>query len=153
MVRSAVVILYLSFRRVTLRAKLIQGWRTSGHILSFQTSALRHHCNLDGTFLDAPYVATGAPDEGIAMFYTDQPYYEWITSTDPDNIQCSIGLILHALDNGHYDGLFGFSQGAMMATKVVTLLQSQGNLKGLKCVICVGGVPTSVFENVSFFLN
>lgn len=59
------------------RVLCLHGWRTSGNILKTQMGALRAHVDMEYTFIDAPFEATGPPDDGIATFYPNKPYYEW----------------------------------------------------------------------------
>ena len=63
--------------RKKLRVLCLHGWRTSGYILSCQTAAMQYHTDLEMVFLTAPFAAVGEPDEGIATFYPDLPYFEW----------------------------------------------------------------------------
>lgn len=55
----------------------LHGWRTSGEILSMQTAALRYNAIIDCTFVNAPFLSIGKPDDGISFFYKDYTYYEW----------------------------------------------------------------------------
>ena len=40
-------------------------------------SAFRANIDFEYVFIDAPFVALGPPDNGIATFYPNRPYYEW----------------------------------------------------------------------------
>jgi hypothetical protein len=40
-------------------------------------AALQCHVHADFIFMDAPYEATGPPDEGIQMYYPNLSYFEW----------------------------------------------------------------------------
>jgi hypothetical protein len=40
-------------------------------------AAMQCHIQADFIFMDAPYKATGEPDEGIKTFYPGLSYYEW----------------------------------------------------------------------------
>jgi len=55
----------------------LHGKRTSANIMKMQTAAFRGHIKMEYIFIDAPFVAVGPPDEGVALFYPDKPYYEW----------------------------------------------------------------------------
>ena len=65
----------------------LHGWRTSGTILRFQTTAMRANTGIEGYFVNFPFPASGPPDEGIKKFYANFEYYEWCT-TLPDGGQC-----------------------------------------------------------------
>lgn len=55
----------------------LHGKRTSAAIMKMQTAAFRGHIRMEYVFIDAPFPASGPPDEGIALFYPKNPYYEW----------------------------------------------------------------------------
>jgi hypothetical protein len=136
------------------------GKRTSGHILSFQTSAMRHHTKMNAVFLDAPYRATGEPDPGVLTFYPNLDYYEWYTSNDYSNVKVGIDKIMQMLDSQSFDAILGFSQGAQMATIVATLLERKNTNDKIKGIICIGGVaprlqhlePVSISFKYNFHL-
>ena len=131
----------------------LHGWRTSGKILSFQSAALCANVGINGFFPDAPFSAEGAPDAGIATFYPDYEYYEWYLKrfdvNDPtikllEGVDQSISKIVDIINNEEqFDGILGFSQGAAMATMILTEIQNRNIEKGklIKCVILIGGVP------------
>lgn len=131
-----------------LRVLCLHGWRTSGQILSTQTAAMRAHTDMEMVFLTAPHAAVGEPDPGIAMFYPDEPYFEWFLRPPPKavrddededaraNTQVSASLlagldesieaIIEALrTRGPFDGILGFSQGAGMVTRLAYIQQQQ----------------------------
>ena len=127
---------------------LIHGWRTSGSILFTQTAAFRHHTEIDVVKINAPWDAKGPPDEGIAEFYPDQPYYEWWAyEQDSDGKEIYTGhekslesLETYLNQNGPFLGVLGFSQGATLTTLLAELQQSKEK-KWFKFVILIGGVP------------
>ena len=130
-----------------LRVLCLHGWRTSGQILSTQTAAMRAHTDMELVFITAPHAAVGEPDPGIAMFYPDEPYFEWFLRSPPAsaededeearaNPQASASLytgldesieaIIEALrTRGPFDGVLGFSQGAGMVTRLAYIQQQQ----------------------------
>mmetsp|Transcript_8478 Transcript_8478/g.12643 ORF Transcript_8478/g.12643 Transcript_8478/m.12643 type:complete len:230 (+) Transcript_8478:79-768(+) len=129
----------------------LHGFRTSGLILERQMAAMRCHVDADFVYMDGPFEATGPPDSGVRIFYPNLPYYEWYSlSYSQEAISRSMELILKELrENGPYDGILGFSQGACMATRVAYRLQScPEEFKGLslKYVILIGGVPPNESE-------
>ena len=157
MVRKSVT----SFRCVVLKSVSFSGWRTSGKILYMQTAAMQFHTPLEYSFVDAPFPAEGPPDEGIATYYPNKPYFEWFkkrpTQIPPyEGIDESVALVVDYLKkNGPFEGIMGFSQGAAMATRLA-YLQEKGDksFEGLslfKFVILIGGVPPiEISEKVSF---
>ena len=125
----------------------IHGWRTSGDILFKQTFAFRHHTSINATVVDAPHPARGDPDEGIAYFYPNTPYYEWYYEDfgKLEGLESSIKrLIDHISLHGPYDAILGFSQGASMATILAIIQQpNDPRLNGKKlcrAMILIGGV-------------
>jgi predicted esterase len=160
--------------RTRLKVLCLHGWRTNGEILSMQMASLQANTTMDCVFIDAPFPGRGDPDQGIALFYPDRPYYEWFyrvkkidanessasnlkASDIYENLEESIKFLKnHIESNGPYDGLLGFSQGASMVTRLVRIqedamkseLDSSVSLKHLfKFVILIGGVPPQVLTN------
>ena len=85
----------------------------------FQTAALRHNCELECVFINAPFDAKGEPDSGIKVFYPDRDYYEWTNADLPDKgLDKSVDFVIAELRKSKYDGLVGFSQGAAMTTRL-----------------------------------
>ncbi len=135
----------------------LHGWRTSGKIMSMQTAAFRYNCGIDCSFMDAPYTANGDPDAGIAMIYTDEPYFEWYYKDSASlnlELDNSISSIIQYMeDHGPFDGLLGFSQGGAMATRLASL-QTNGdkrlnNVPLLKFIVLIGGVvPIEPYDKV-----
>jgi hypothetical protein len=64
-------------REERVRILCLHGFRTSALILNRQMAALQCHVHADFIFMDAPYEATGPPDEGIQMYYPNLSYFEW----------------------------------------------------------------------------
>jgi len=122
--------------------------------MKMQMAAFRAHIDMDYVFLDAPFRATGNPDEGIATFYPNREYFEWFLKdeTAADGKRKSLEYIMSVLvKEGPFDGIIGFSQGAGMATRVAHFLENSSvSLKApLKFIMLIGGVPPTelVSEN------
>ncbi|CAL0311866.1 unnamed protein product [Lupinus luteus] len=128
------------------RILCLHGFRTSGEIL--KKSVLRWPEivteKLDLVFLDGKFRAQGKSDvEGIF----DPPYYEWFQPkkdfTVYSNFEESVAYIEdYMLKNGPFDGLLGFSQGAMIAA-ALSGMQAQGVALGkvdkIKFLIIIAG--------------
>lgn len=128
----------------------LHGFRTSGKILEYQTSSLRYHTNIHGTFIDGPIEATGEPSDGVEMIYppSEFKYYEWTNAEDSSDIEKlskqlenSVAIVIAELQKGQYDGLLGFSQGASLVTATLEWLQRYDIMSLIKCAILIGGVP------------
>jgi len=120
----------------------LHGWRTSGDILSCQMAAMIHHTDADYVFVTAPHSAVGEPDPGIAMFYPDRPYFEWYLQENGSTIDESIDWLLSYInENGPFDGILGFSQGASMVTR---LLRVTVETRPFKFAILIGGVVSKM---------
>jgi Serine hydrolase (FSH1) len=111
-----------------------------------QMAAFKYNVGLDTSFVTAPFPATGPPDPGIAMFYPNHDYFEWVVSKETmEGLHTSMELIADYISqNGPFDAILGFSQGAAMATRVV--LKRLG-LDNIKCVLLVGGVPPAEIDH------
>eukprot|EP01032_Pedospumella_encystans_P014493 gene14493-16638_t len=129
-----------------LRILCLHGWRTSGKILSMQTAAMQYHTPLEYHFVTAPHAAEGPPDSGIGIYYPNHTYFEWyLKSMSNDGhyagLDESIKLVLSTLiQEGPFDGILGFSQGAAMATRLAQL-QHSTDQKLFSFLILMGGVP------------
>jgi hypothetical protein len=64
-------------RKKRMRILCLHGYRTSGIILNRQMASLQCHVSADFVFINAPFPATGEPDEGIQTYYPNMSYYEW----------------------------------------------------------------------------
>lgn len=130
------------------RILLIHGWRTSGDILFMQTAAFRYHTEIEVVKINGPWDAKGPPDDGIAEFYPNQPYYEWWAYEEDsegrkiyNGHEKSLRRLEAFLDeHGPFLGVLGFSQGATMTT-LLAELQETKQKKWFNFVIVIGGVP------------
>ena len=128
-----------------LRFLCLHGRRTSAEIMRGQTMALRHYTQIDCVFLDAPYVASGPADDMIAMIYPDSAYLEWFNPKDADfshKLKDSLKYVMDFVEiYGPFDGVIGFSQGATLATMLMsTLKQSEHQTKLPSSCVLIGGV-------------
>ncbi|KAM7253026.1 hypothetical protein ACFE04_025644 [Oxalis oulophora] len=125
----------------------LHGFRTSGEILKNQVttkwppSLLQ---NIDLVFPDAPFPAFGKSD--VRAIY-NPPYYEWFQFnqdfTEYSNLdKCFTYIEDYMVRLGPFDGLLGFSQGAILSAALPGL-QAQGKaltkVPKIKCLIIVGG--------------
>lgn len=123
----------------------LHGWRTSGSILSMQTSALRYHTKLDILAPDALWKAEGPPDPGIAQFYPNLSYFEWFYRRDSTIVGLpeSLDFIIQKLATvNNAEGMLGFSQGAGMVAKTLQHIRKmqQSLPPHVKFVILIAGV-------------
>ncbi|KAF8018511.1 hypothetical protein BT93_H3403 [Corymbia citriodora subsp. variegata] len=101
------------------RILCLHGFRTSAKILETQIHKWPQSVleKLDLVYLDAPYPSVGKSSvEGIF----DPPYFEWFQAnqdfTEYENFEECIAFIEDFMvKNGPFDGLLGFSQGAVLA--------------------------------------
>ncbi|KAJ8426646.1 hypothetical protein Cgig2_029830 [Carnegiea gigantea] len=124
----------------------LHGFRTSGEIMKKQMNKWPESIRqkLDLVFVDAPFQAMGKSDvEGIF----DPPYYEWFQYnkefTEYTNLNESLEYIEECMiKHGPFDGLLGFSQGAILSAALPGL-QAQGvaltEVPKLKFLIIIGG--------------
>ncbi|KAK6129626.1 hypothetical protein DH2020_036636 [Rehmannia glutinosa] len=103
-----------------LRLLCLHGFRTSGEIIKKQVTGKWPESvleKLDLVFVDAPFPCQGKSDvEGIF----DPPYYEWFQFnkefTEYQNFdECLAYIEDFMIKNGPFDGLLGFSQGAILS--------------------------------------
>ncbi|GAA0171531.1 esterase [Lithospermum erythrorhizon] len=136
----------------------LHGFRTSGDILKKQVFAKWPSSvveQLDLVFVDAPFACQGKSDvEGIF----DPPYYEWFQYnkefTEYTNFEECLTYIEDCMVKyGPFDGLLGFSQGAILSGALPGL-QSKGlgltKVDKINFVIIIGGAK---FKNPSVAEN
>ncbi|XP_038697636.1 esterase OVCA2-like [Tripterygium wilfordii] len=137
------------------RILCLHGFRTSGKILEnlirrrWSETALE---KLDLDFLDGPFPAQGKSDvEGIF----DPPYYEWYQSyqdyKEYKNFEECIAYIEdYMTKHGPFDGLLGFSQGALISAAMPGM-QAQGvalrRVPKIKFLIIISGAK---FKGLQF---
>ncbi|XP_058776155.1 uncharacterized protein LOC131650459 isoform X2 [Vicia villosa] len=128
------------------RILCLHGFRTSGQILKklvlrWPETVLQ---KLDLVFIDGQFPAQGKSDvEGIF----DPPYYEWFQANEDftvyRNFEECLGYIEdYMLENGPFDGVLGFSQGAFLAAALPGM-QEQGvaleKISKIKFLILISG--------------
>ncbi|KAF7843527.1 esterase AGAP003155 [Senna tora] len=128
------------------RVLCLHGFRTSAEILKKQVHKWPESLlqKLDLVFLDAPFPCQGKSDvEGIF----DPPYYEWFQFnkefTEYTNFdECLKYIEDFMIKNGPFDGLLGFSQGAILSGGMPGL-QEKGvaltKVPKVKFLIIIGG--------------
>lgn len=124
----------------------LHGFRTSAEIHKKQVHKWPQSVldNLDLVFLDAPFPCQGKSDvEGIF----DPPYYEWFQFnkefTEYTNFdECLQYIEDYMIEHGPFDGLLGFSQGAILSAALPGL-QEKGvaltKVPKVKFLIIIGG--------------
>ncbi|KAF2541540.1 hypothetical protein F2Q70_00035016 [Brassica cretica] len=124
----------------------LHGFRTSGEIMKIQLHKWPQSVidRLDLVFLDAPFPCQGKSDvEGIF----DPPYYEWFQFNKEFNEYTNFEKCLECLEDrmielGPFDGLIGFSQGAILSGGLPGL-QAKGialqKVPKIKFIIIIGG--------------
>lgn len=121
---------------------MLHGYSQSGAIFSKRMGAIRKACkDIEFVFLDAPHIltpvdiansfSTSLDELGAAEAATDDdpalaPRGWWKTDaarTQTIGLEESLLFLRDVLQKDHYDGIFGFSQGASMAAVVAALLE------------------------------
>ncbi|XWS44996.1 hypothetical protein CRYUN_Cryun15aG0097800 [Craigia yunnanensis] len=136
------------------RILCLHGFRTSAEIL--KKVVLRWPApvldKLDLVFLDGPYPAQGKSDvEGIF----DPPYYEWFQTNQDFSeytnfAECLAYIEDYMIKNGPFDGLLGFSQGAMLSAALPGMQRdgvALSKVPQIKFLIIISGVK---FGGVKF---
>ncbi|MED6113454.1 hypothetical protein PIB30_070901 [Stylosanthes scabra] len=129
------------------RVLCLHGFRTSAEILKKLVSRWPESVTqkLDLVFLDAKFPAQGKSDvEGIF----DPPYFEWFQNNQDFSEymnfeECLAYIEDFMVENGPFDGLLGFSQGAILAAALPGM-QAQGVALGkvknkIKFLILISG--------------
>ncbi|KAL5558551.1 hypothetical protein UlMin_034762 [Ulmus minor] len=124
----------------------LHGFRTSAEILKKQVGKWPQSVldQIDLVFLDGPFPAQGKSDvEGVF----DPPYYEWFQFnkefTEYTNFEEGLQYIEDfMIKNGPFDGLLGFSQGAILSAGLPGL-QAKGvaltKVPKIRFLIIIGG--------------
>ncbi|PWA36900.1 serine hydrolase FSH [Artemisia annua] len=112
-----------------LKILCLHGFRTSGAILRKLVERWPQPLleKLDLVYMDAPYPAQGKSD--VDGFY-DPPFYEWFQSDEGfkefyNFEECLEKIQEFMLSNGPFDGVLGFSQGALL-TAAIPGMQREG---------------------------
>ncbi|KAF8018506.1 hypothetical protein BT93_H3400 [Corymbia citriodora subsp. variegata] len=130
------------------RILCLHGFRTSAKILETQIHKWPESVleKLDLVFLDAPYPSTGT--SGVEGIF-DPPYFEWFQfqvlqdHTEYQNFEECIAYIEDFMvQNGPFDGLLGFSQGAALSAALPGMQEEGSTLTKvpkIKFVIIISG--------------
>ncbi|KAF1863652.1 hypothetical protein Lal_00030722 [Lupinus albus] len=128
------------------RLLCLHGFRTSAEILKKQINKWPQSVldKLDLVFVDAPFPSQGKSDVE-AIF--DPPYYEWFQFnkefTEYTNFDECLQYIEDCMiQHGPFDGLLGFSQGAILSAALPGLQEKGVALKKVakvKLLIIIGG--------------
>uniref|UniRef100_A0A7N0UN22 Serine hydrolase domain-containing protein n=1 Tax=Kalanchoe fedtschenkoi TaxID=63787 RepID=A0A7N0UN22_KALFE len=129
------------------RVLCLHGFRTSGEIMKTQVVGKWPESvtsGLDLFFADAPFPCQGKSDvEGIF----DPPYYEWFQFNKEFNEyknfdECLVYIEDLIVKHGPFDGLMGFSQGAILSAALPGL-QKKGvaltKVPKIKFIMIIGG--------------
>mmetsp|Transcript_4027 Transcript_4027/g.10029 ORF Transcript_4027/g.10029 Transcript_4027/m.10029 type:complete len:298 (-) Transcript_4027:173-1066(-) len=137
-----------------LRVLCLHSFRTSASIFKQQMAKARLDASLadlvELVYVDAPNPASGQIPRDVAPFF-EGPYYEWTTvervgdklEFAEEKMERSIATVAAALRaQGPFDGLVGFSQGAIMASSLVALQRAGEALQDIPplkfCVLFAG---------------
>ncbi|KAF0695588.1 Aste57867_13628 [Aphanomyces stellatus] len=131
-----------------LRILCLHGSVTNATVMSLQTSGFVQAFGDDAEFfeVDAPHLANRPPSEDILeLFGDEEEYFEWWHSQDDSNSydghEKSIDYLQRYIANeGPFDAIIGFSQGAMMATVLTAHYLHQEKAVPYKAVILVSGM-------------
>ncbi|KAI8471168.1 MAG: serine hydrolase FSH [Monoraphidium minutum] len=132
--------------RRRLRVLCLHSWRTSGAIFREQFERAKLLPAIDDlvelVFIDAPNAARGPPPKDVAGGFPGRPYYEWFTTEGAEENLSDFVLTYHGLEAseahvervireaGPFDGLAGFSQGAIMASAMAAMQRAGTALAG-----------------------
>ncbi|XP_076886111.1 uncharacterized protein LOC143535859 [Bidens hawaiensis] len=112
-----------------LKILCLHGFRTSGAILQNEVERWPQPLlqKLDLVYMDGPYLAQGK--SGVDGIY-EPPFYEWFQSDQEykefyNFEECLEKIQEFMLTHGPFDGVLGFSQGAMLASAIPGM-QRQG---------------------------
>eukprot|EP00850_Spirogloea_muscicola_P000333 SM000001S04735 [mRNA] locus=s1:1967901:1969925:+ [translate_table: standard] len=133
-----------------LRVLCLHSFRASAAILQKQMSIARWDAAVDDlvdlVYIDAPMPASGPSD---LEKHFDPPYFEWWSASQDGKVYVGADTsITYVRDNltlhGPFDGLLGFSQGGMLASYLLALLQ-EGEVDMTTpprfCILIGAGLP------------
>lgn len=104
--------------------------------------------NVTFTFLDAPHEASGPIPEDVKAFGDQETYREWWNADQDPATKAwhyhgsdqSLAYLESVWDEqGPFDAILGFSQGAAMTALFSGMLKSKGKVLP-KCIICISGI-------------
>lgn len=144
-----------------LRVLCLHSWRTSGSIFKEQFERAKLGPALDDlvemVFVDAPNKATGRAPRDVLAGFPGRDYYEWFTVEGAEENIEEFQLAHFGLDaseayvervireQGPFDGLMGFSQGAVVAATMAAMQRVGMTLRGAPPLrfVCVFGAAHS----------
>ncbi|ESK83977.1 ovarian cancer-associated 2 protein-like protein [Moniliophthora roreri MCA 2997] len=123
----------------TKKVLVLHGYSQNANIFSKRLAALRKQCRgVEMIFLDAPHVLQpvdlfgdtpesfdGASDPASDPTLTPRGWWKFADSAKAKyvGIEATLDLIRDTLKTTRFDGVFGFSQGAALATLIAALLE------------------------------
>ncbi|XP_058184948.1 uncharacterized protein LOC131302386 isoform X1 [Rhododendron vialii] len=132
------------------RVLCFHGFRTSGKIFEEQTQVWPEFVRekMDLVFVDAPFPAEGGLEElGVAEELFDPPLYEWFQAnkdfSEYRNFDECVAFVEDCMTRiGPFDGLMGFSQGAILSAALPGM-QAEGvaltSVPKIKFVMLISG--------------
>lgn len=142
------------------RILAVHSFRTSGSIFEQQMKRAKLDARLadlvEIVYADAPWPASGPIPADVSPYFAG-PYYEWLTvnqqsdgslSVDPEQFAKTEQYLADVIKKlGPFDGLMGFSQGALVCTALLSLQQAGLVFKNLPkfkfCVLFAGAKPSA----------
>ncbi|KAH8703110.1 EF-hand calcium-binding domain protein [Talaromyces proteolyticus] len=128
-----------------MRFLCLHGRGTNADIFESQLAALHSRISSEHTFdfIDAEFDCPPAP--GIGDLFAP-PYLCWYSQFDPTHIQTAHDYIRSTIEeDGPYDGVIGFSEGAALAASFLISLQHRNDESG--------GNQTDLLFKVAIFFN
>ncbi|KAG9406026.1 hypothetical protein AC1031_003948 [Aphanomyces cochlioides] len=132
-----------------LRILCLHGGRSSSTVISLQVSGFVQAFGPGAEFeeLDGPFPASGPPEQDILdLFGDEEDYFEWWDADDHHD-QAYPGwqkglayLQRHVEENGPYDVILGFSQGAMITTLMTAHYIHAKKTVPYKAIVLVSGM-------------
>ena len=138
-----------------IRILSLHSFRTNANILEKQLKLANwpellssQTLGAEFTFLDAPHLASGPIPDDVRSIPTDKPYREWWNANqDPvtkvwryDGCDETLQHLEHVwAEQGPFDVILGFSQGAAVAALFSGVLKSKGKAMP-KCIVCISGI-------------
>ena len=140
----------------------LHGWRGNNDVSRMHARALgfKRHFQAGVTYLQGPHAANGPADDATAEFF-DGPYYTWFEPSDAerrsDQLLISLeSVITFVRANGPFHAVFGFSQGAGIATllshpTVLDALTGDTTPLWNCCVLACSSVNLDIYQNALGF--
>ncbi|GBF94990.1 hypothetical protein Rsub_07491 [Raphidocelis subcapitata] len=155
-----------------LRVLCLHSWRTSGSIFREQFERARLlpvlEAVADLVFVDAPNPALGRAPKDVREAFPDREYREWFTTEGAEEEIEAFRLTYHGLEAseafvertltelGPFDGIVGFSQGAIMAAAMAAMQRRGTALSGvppLRFILLFGAAFSEHPRHLEAFLH